>query len=416
MDGEIHVIANRLKLRTLLNVRPAHLRGSQVLVILQETPGKVADQLMMNKKQILIVVGLVEPSVDTSDIQRLRNLMQSRGGRWVLWGWDCAHFCNIGHGKSRGPLLSKIVIFTAYFWWSIRTFFRALFNREQALYYGLMLEGALPVAAAGLFRNIPFVFANMDNAPLMRNWSPAIKTFVESLESFVAGRAAAHVLPAPERWQRQDANVHYVQNTPCRHTFHVAEQIAVQRGFNRDGALTIYANGWLGSVRGLDVLMNAARGCKQEIRVILAGKLASPQAEALANSEFCEYLGLLKHEEALAYYSRAHLVFSYYDPCYAIDRLASSGKWAECVLSGVPFIVNTEVETANNFRREGACFSTRYHDVGGLSALLDRLAADRTELERVTGKLASFHVGFWDDNMAVVLKGCGLDLCAGESV
>jgi hypothetical protein len=135
----------------------------------------------------------------------------------------------------------------------------------------------------------------------------------------------------------------------------------------------------------------------------------------LANSEFCEYLGLLKSEEALAHYSRAHLVFSYYDPSYAIDRLASSGKWAECVLSGVPFIVNTEVETANRFRLEGACFSTPYHDVDGLSALLDRVAADRTELKRVMGKLASFRVGFWDDNMASVLTSCGLDLCASES-
>jgi len=365
---------------------------------------------MMNKKQILIVVGLADPSVDTSDVQRLRTLMQSRNAQWEIWGWDCAHFCDIGHGKSRGPLLGKLIVFAAYFWWSIRIFFRTLLNHKPCLYYCLMLEGALPVAAAGLLRNIPFVFANMDNAPLIRNWNPAIKKCVEGLESFVAGRAAAHVLPAPERWSRNDANVHFVQNTPCRHTFQIAEQIAVQRGFNRDGALTVYANGWLGSVRGLDVLMDAVRGCKQKIRVVLAGKLASPQAEALANSEFCEYLGLLKSEEALAHYSRAHLVFSYYDPSYTIDRLASSGKWAECVLSGVPFIVNTEVETAKKFRLKEACFSTLYHDADGLSALLDRLAADRAELERVKGNLAGFRIGFWDDNMASVLTGCGLNL------
>ena len=369
---------------------------------------------MMDKKQILIVVGLAEPSAATSDIERLRTLMQSRDAQWVQWGWDCGRFCSIGQGKSRGPLFGKIAVFAAYAWWSIRIFLRALFNNQPALYYCLMLEGALPIVAAGLFRNVPFVFANMDNAPLIRNWNPAIKKCVESLESFVADRAAAHVLPARERWQRQGGNVHYVENTPCRRTFRIAEKIAVERGFNRDGALTVYANGWLGSVRGLDVLMNAVRGSKQEIRVILAGKLASPQAEALAESEFCEYLGLLRPEEALANYSRAHLVFSYYDPSYAIDRLASSGKWAECILSGVPFIVNSEVETANKFRLERACLSTLYHDVDGLRALLDRVAADRAELQRVTANLASFRVDFWDDNMASVLTGCGLQLRAGE--
>lgn len=368
----------------------------------------------MNEERLFIVVALADPSVDTTDLQRLRAFLHSKVARWVLWGWDCAHICQLGHGKSRGPLLGKILVFATYFWWSIRIFFRALLNREPAFYYCVMLEGALPIAAAGLFRNIPFVFANMDNAPLIRNWNPAVKKCVEAMEDFVAARAAAHVLPAPERWQRPDANVHFIQNTPCRDTFRVAEQIARQRGFNRDGALTVYALGWLSSVRGLDVLMNAVGKCKQDIRVILAGRLACPEAEALAHSEFCEYLGLLKPEEALAQYSRAHLVFSYYDPSYVIDRLASSGKWAECVLSGVPFVVNTEVATANKFRLAGACFSTPYHDVDGLSALLDRVAADRIELERAAENLESFGVGFWDDNIASVLKGCGLDLCTSE--
>jgi hypothetical protein len=45
-----------------------------------------------------------------------------------------------------------------------------------------------------------------------------------------------------------------------------------------------------------------------------------------------------------------------------------------------------------------------------LSALLDRLAADRAELERVKGNLAGFRIGFWDDNMASVLTRCGLNL------
>jgi hypothetical protein len=139
-----------------------------------------------------------------------------------------------------------------------------------------------------------------------------------------------------------------------------------------------------------------------------------PEAEALASLDCCEYMGVLQHEEAVAVYAKAHLVFTYYDPVIEIDRLASSGKWSECVLLGVPFVVNAEIETVGKYRDAGACFSTRYADAEALSTLLDRLAGDRREWESARTKVSQFTVEFWDDKMLPVLRDAGCDLAPGS--
>ncbi|MEQ1935964.1 MAG: hypothetical protein ABL962_19080, partial [Fimbriimonadaceae bacterium] len=69
-----------------------------------------------------------------------------------------------------------------------------------------------------------------------------------------------------------------------------------------------------------------------------------------------------------------------------------------------PFIVNSEVETAQEFRDAGACFSVDYNDVEGLAALIVRLAENPGELQEVKSRLAKFAAPAWDDGMNKIIE------------
>jgi hypothetical protein len=370
----------------------------------------------MTRSASVVIVSLAgqdKPEL-TSDLRRLLPLLRSLGVPYELWGWDAGRFCPLGEGRSRGALAGKIVVLCAYSWWFVRVFFRALRNANRPLYFCVMFEGVLPITLAGLFRALPVVFANMDNAPLNRQWSAPARWTIEHLERFVARRSIFHVVPAPSRWAHPDTNVRIVENAPTRATYFDGVRIAKERGYRRDATLTVYANGWLSDLRGFAVLSEAIRCAKHPIRLLLAGRLACPAARALAESDYCEYLGVLPHDEAIAVYSRAHLVFTYYDPIYEIDRLASSGKWSECVLTKVPFAVNVEVETARKYREADACFSAKYGDAEGLGAIFDRLSEAPAEWERIRANLSRFTVDLWDAKMIGVLRDAGLEFIEGN--
>ena len=362
----------------------------------------------------VVVVALAEAVNETSDLRRLYPLLWSHGVPTELWGWGSSIFGRVGYGGSRRSLAGRLGMLAAYSCWFLSIVLRALRNRTNVLYYCVMFEAALPIAIAGLLKKTFFVFANMDNAPLRCPWKGSVRRLVECLERFVARKALIHKLPTALRWESGDVNVRFVENAPTRGVHESALRIAKERGYQRDATLTVYANGWLSDLRGLATLVKAIGLCKRPIRVILAGRLVCPEAESLAGLECCEYLGVLPHEEALAVYAKAHLVFTYYDPALAIDRLASSGKWSECVLFKVPFVVNSEVETVGMYREAGACFSTAYGDAEGLSALLDGLSPEGAEWQRARAELSKVKAEYWDEGVISLLREAGLELLGRE--
>jgi hypothetical protein len=160
----------------------------------------------------------------------------------------------------------------------------------------------------------------------------------------------------------------------------------------------------------MHTVVRAVRRCCVPVRVLVAGSLACAAARELADLQCAEYLGRLSYEEALALYAKAHLVYTYYDPAFEIDRLAASGKWADCSLMRVPFVVNSEVETARMYRDAGACYSTAYEDAEGLSALMEKVSSDWAEWEAVRSRLSEFNVEFWDEGIAGAFRAAGLEV------
>lgn len=367
---------------------------------------------------------IVISSIPTIDAEpytaKLHEILRDGGIPHEFWGWDRgqggggAHPCGATRCTTkivlRGSARSKLALVIGYLRWMHRLFWHALRVPGDSLFFCNRFDTALPVAAASVIRRRTFLFANRDNITLSYRWPASVKYALSVLERFVVRRAALHIVPSAARWPWGGHNLRVIPNTPSEAMLAKARAIAAGLPeIARAGELVLYVNGWLTETRGLPTLYEAVRSIRDENLVVLvAGKPACRAAAEMLRLRNVRYLGHLPTAEALAWYHRADLVFTYYDPAIAINRLAEPNKWGDCIATGTPFIVNSEVESALPFLRADACFARPYRDVDGLASLLSDLARERTLLLTVRDNLSRFRVEPWDTAIRGLLSELGL--------
>jgi glycosyltransferase involved in cell wall biosynthesis len=250
------------------------------------------------------------------------------------------------------------------------------------------------------------VFDNLDNISLNYRWPKWVAPIFRGLERWVAWRAKLHVVPSRARWSSIERNLRIVTNTPSREALAKAHDLAKSAGYSKQAPLTIYVNGWLSHTRGIRTLLSAIKildGKNLPVRILVAGRPASAEAEELIRLDCTEYVGLVPNADALALYFKSHLAFTYYDPAIAINRVAESQKWTDCWATGTPFVANTEIQTLEPYTRRGACFALPYADAEQLAALLGSLIANPEMLTETQLRLQGMSFGFWDEEMELVV-------------
>ncbi len=294
-----------------------------------------------------------------------------------------------------------------YLIWMAQVFKKSMLSGGDCHFIAVGFDSAFPLAVLPSWRR-SFIFDNIDNVSMSYRWPWGLKGFFRWAERWVARRASIHVNPSHERWPYEDSNLRVVVNTPSQRALSEARMLATKEGMVRDDThLTIYVNGWLSATRGLRTLIGALEHLRARdipIRVLTAGRPASPDADALLKMPEVVHLGMLTNDEALAAYFRSHLAFVYYDPSVEINRLAESQKWTDCWATETPFISNQEVLTLAKFMRAEACFALRYEDSAGLADLLESVHRDREQLGRVIQKLKGMQFQFWDDEMRAIIQ------------
>jgi hypothetical protein len=118
-------------------------------------------------------------------------------------------------------------------------------------------------------------------------------------------------------------------------------------------------------------------------------------------------LGELTFEESLATYYRAHLAFTFYDPQIEINRIAEPNKWGDCVVTGTPFITNTEVQTARSYLENKQCLAVAYSDHEGLARLLSNLSSHSEQWRKLKQSIAQVPVESCDqawDNVVTTIS------------
>ena len=267
-------------------------------------------------------------------------------------------------------------LLTMYVRWMSKIFWRALREKPGATFVCHRFESALPIAIASLFRRSVYLFYNTDNVSTSYRWPRMIKSVLMAAERLTARRAILHVVPGRSRWPYPDANLRIIPNSPSQATIDAARKLRLLRDYKLSSRLTLYVNGWLVETRGLRTLTRAIECCQAgTVQLLVAGKIGCEDAKKLIALPCAEYLGELTAEESLATYYRAHLAFTFYDPQIEINRIAEPNKWGDCVVTGTPFITNTEVQTAKSYLENEQCLAVAYSDHESLARLLSDLSS-----------------------------------------
>lgn len=351
-------------------------------------------------------------------VAKMADALVNRGARIRFCGWDrkkgeAAAFRHPdtavaeetwleggGYTNKRARLMYPL--------WMCVVFIRVLFlGRANLICLGF--ETAFPALLASKFTGANVVFDDADRFSMVVALPKPIHAAVQRAERWTSMRAKVHIIPGWSRYEWALDNMLVLPNSPSRSDFLAARKMARSRS---DGAFVLYANGWVGETRGAPIFLQLMRelettGLPFRMRIIGRGEgEAFDRLVARSDVDFTEEVPQV---EALAAYVEADLVLTLYDPAVAINRYAESNKWGDCIYSSVPFIVNSEVLTAERFVSAGAAFSVPYNDVRALAHLIKSLHREPDRLAIAARNLDDFRKDYmpFDEVLAGVIDTAG---------
>jgi hypothetical protein len=274
--------------------------------------------------------------------------------------------------------------------WMAIVFFRCFTLPRGTVVWCLGWETAFPARIAGAMRRLTIIFDDADRfSMLIRLPGPLQRTLVR-LEHWTSRRCALHLVPGWSRYEWRHSRMKLLRNSPLRADYEHA-QAAPRNQQSKD--ISLYVNGWIawdtGSrivIEALEILKNRGIRC----RLIVAGRVASNDGEALISRPETDFKGEIPQRKALELYQSCDLALTLYDPSVPINRHAESNKWGDCVFLGTPFVVNSEVETAAKFVSAGAAFSFRYNEPAALADIIEGVVRDPLMLDRARESLGRF--------------------------
>ncbi len=366
------------------------------------------------KKCDVVIIGVGDSLLDSPYGSRLASLFNTNNRSVDFWGWSRSNFevpASSGRILLKTGQMNRLTLLLYYFCWIFLTgleVYRA--NTASTRFLCIGTWSTIGPTVAGLIKRLEIVYINNDNLALSYRLPKGIRWAIGRVEMWLAKRAKVHVIPTADRWTGSLINMIVVQNTPTRALLDEAQKIAAAKAYARGTSLTLLVSGWLRATRGMEmILVVAQRLINDNCNLLLAGTPECSAAVELSKLANVTFLGRVSRAESIALYYRADLAMTFYDPAIPINRLAESNKWYECVLTGTPFIVNSEITTADRFRLMSACLSVDYGDVVQLEALLRKLMHDRSQIDQLRKQLCCIPCATFDEEFSPVLKQLRLD-------
>lgn len=278
--------------------------------------------------------------------------------------------------------------------WMIAVFWTVLSLGRHKSIICLGWETAFPARLAAALTRSTIIFDDADRFSLILKLPRILNVVLVRLERWTSYNCFLHIVPGLSRYEWRHDKMVVLQNSPTSADFALAKKMAPDRGADD---LVIYANGWLGQTRGAPIILEALNGLQDKAfttKVHIAGRVDSPDGEKLISHQLVEFHGEVPQHLALALYISSDIVLTLYDPAITINRQAESNKWGDCIFFETPFIVNSEVETAQKFVTNGAAFSFEYKNSRALASLLQSIVDDRTKLKTAKQAIATFKSDF----------------------
>ncbi|EZQ20346.1 hypothetical protein CF98_05385 [Halopseudomonas bauzanensis] len=265
--------------------------------------------------------------------------------------------------------------------WMMAVFIKTLRLGKNKTLFCLGWETAFPALIASLFTKSKIIFDDADRFSMIVKLPKPFNSVLVSLEKWASRKSFIHLIPGWTRYDWRNDKMLILRNSPNSEDFALAKKASPCRDAER---LVVYINGWVGNTRGAPIFLKALNSIsKQDARVVfhIAGRVDSPEGQLLIEHEKSIFYGEVSQSKALEIYSISDVVLTYYDPAIEVNRHAESNKWGDCVFFETPFIVNSEVVTAEKFTSSGAAWKLKYSDVDGLVDLLIFLSRDRDALK-----------------------------------
>jgi hypothetical protein len=290
--------------------------------------------------------------------------------------------------------------------WMIAVFWNVLRLGRGRTLFCLGWETAFPAAVAAMLTGARVVFDDADRFSMVVRLPGPLHRLLTFLEEWASRRSFLQIVPGWTRYEWRNDNMLVLRNTPLREDFEAARAAAPPR-VNAD--LVIYVNGWINWDTGSPVFLKALDKLREsgpKVVMHVAGRVVSAPGEALVKHPSVIFHGELRQRDALALYPTSDVVLTFYDPAVAINPHAESNKWGDCVYFGKPFVVNTEVRTAQHFADAGGAWQVPYQDVDALVARLRLLAEQPELLARASEKLDALRGAFppYDEQLDEILN------------
>lgn len=320
----------------------------------------------------------------------------NRGFDQTLWEGEPLAKSNtpILSGETKSSLAKKI----GYLRWCYATWRQLWRLKPKSIVYCLGFETAFAAYCYSFFFPIRFIFDDADTFSLHAPLPSFLKPFVRLLENWTRQKSRLTIVPTAQRYDRMTETMRLIKNTPDRSLVDISRSLEVSRPVN--AKLIVYANGVLTDYRGLGILQSVATrlgknpDTAESVLFLLAGRMEDPDHEILTLPNV-DYKGRVPNTVALSYYRIADLVFTYYDPAGGeINRYASSNKWGDCLVFGVPPLINREVESVPEFREQDACLTFDYEDVDGLTDCIQQIVRQPELLDQLKNNLRPLQESF----------------------
>jgi glycosyltransferase involved in cell wall biosynthesis len=294
----------------------------------------------------------------------------------------------------------RVMVWLPWFWLKAIV---SLLSLKPRLVYAHAFEAAVPAYIVHKLIDVEYIYHIHDNISISHNWWPIVRWIFESIDVVLIRGARNVVLPHSCRllpfYVPYRDKIVILPNT----TEHLVRSVTLDASPGRP--FTVAAFGSLEETRGLELLLQATKD-SSEIRVIAAGHVREKRLlELVMKAPNWDYRGLVPFVEVQDLYAKIDIVYLFYNPDLAINRIAVPIKLPEALSAGRPVLINKEVRVSDQIVQWGVGLSCEY-SADSLREQLLSLARNRSLLEKMSSRINEVYDRefSWQKHLPVLLS------------
>lgn len=291
--------------------------------------------------EILFVKG---DNVSNVRLSKYFSCLVKEGVNVSFWGWD-----RLSESKNSSLLTSCEYLLSGggfggkilpilYLVWMFKVFIKALCSKgiRTKNIIAINFDSAFPIFIASKIRRFNFIYEVHDEFALSYNFPVFIKAFIRWLDHRIMSASLFVIHVDENRVNYKKCLSVIIENSPEDY-FNSEER-------NYDYLERCFAViGNISRTRGIDQIYEFAKR-NSDITIMVVGKFYDQSfKDKLLRLTNIEYYDYMPQDELFSKMEKCCAIFSLYDPCLEINRLAASNKVYDAMMMGIPVITNHEV-------------------------------------------------------------------------